>query len=387
VYSRGISDIERVRQVVLIIFSLLVLVLVGGALKLYRDMGGFRELELLPLENCRPVLGVLSSEDITIDPATGFAFISGADRRGFRGERLPGAIFGYALQRRPMQPENLTAELEMEFQPHGLGLYRGSNAKKLLFAVNHRQDRDTVEIFRVRGTELIHDKSIEGDLLRYANDIVAVGEDLFYVTRDHGYNSDWGKRLEEYLQLKASSVIYYDGEQFRVVAEGLAYANGVNVSPDGLLLYVASTLQECIRVYSRNPEDGALTFRDEIPLGSAVDNIEVDEEGDLWIGAHPKPLDFVQYSKDPRALSPSQVLKLSFNGNGNYEVEQIHISDGRYLSGSSVAARWRQYLLIGSVFDRRFLVCQLDEDQPEAAAPEEMATDADSKSRQLYSAD
>jgi arylesterase/paraoxonase len=186
------------------------------------------------------------------------------------------------------------------------------------------------------------------------------------VTRDHGYSSKWGRRLEEYLHLKKSSVLYYDGQEFRVVAEGLAYANGINASPDGLLLYVAATLEGKIRVYSRDPEDGALSLQDEVFLNTAVDNIEVDEEGVLWVGAHPKPLDFLEYSQNAKALSPSQVLRVALQEGGTYHVKQVHLSDGRYLSGSSVAAKWRQHLLIGSVFDRRFLICRLEEDQADA---------------------
>ena len=140
----------------------------------------------------------------------------------------------------------------------------------------------------------------------------------------------------------------------------MAYANGLNLSPDGLLLYVAATLEGKIHIYSLNPEDGSLVLRDEIFLDTAVDNIEVDDEGDLWIGAHPKPLDFIEYSQNPKALSPSQVLKVSLSEEGRYSAEEVYLSEGKYLSGSSVAARWKDHLLIGSVFDRRFLVCQLD---------------------------
>ena len=93
-YSRKIVDIRNVllRRIFLVTFSALFLSGVGLAFKIYRDMGGFKTIQTKQLEDCRPVLGVLSSEDITIDPETGFAFLSGDDRRGRRGERFPGAI-------------------------------------------------------------------------------------------------------------------------------------------------------------------------------------------------------------------------------------------------------------------------------------------------------
>lgn len=356
------------RRMFPVIMALLVLLGIGFALKLYRDMGGFKTILPDELEDCRPVLGVLSSEDITIDPENGFAFVSGDDRRGQTGKRYPGSVYGYSLMSPQIQPKDLTASLEMEFHPHGLSLYRGPEEPRLLFVINHRLEQDSIEIFEVRESTLVHRETITGDLLHDANDIVAVGARSFYVTRDHGYSSGWGRFLEEHLSLKKSSIVFYDGQSFGVVAKGLAYANGINVSPDGLVLYVAATLEGKIRVYSRGLEDGTLTLKDEIVLNTAIDNIEVDEAGMLWIGAHPKLLDFLEYSRDPKVLSPSQVLRVSVQDDGNYDVEQIYLSDGRYLSGSSVAARWRSYLMIGSVFDRRFLVCRLEEDRESDAS-------------------
>jgi arylesterase/paraoxonase len=353
------------------IVCVLFLLVAAFAFITFRDMGGFRTIPADEPDRCRPVLGVLSSEDITIDPDCGVAFISGDDRRGTKGVRVPGAIYGYSLETPQVQPENLTSDLELEFHPHGLDLYHGPGNCKSLFVVNHRSERDSIEIFDIRNSSLVHRQSVTDDLLSEANDVVALDDQSFYVTRDHGYSSVWGRWLEKYLRIGRSSVIYYDGREFRPAAQGLVCANGINLSPDGRLLYVSATLEGRIPIYSRDPEDGSLSLQDEIFLDTGVDNIEVDDEGNLWIAAHPKLLDFVEYSRDPSALSPSQVLKVSFAEDGSHSVEQIYLSDGQYLSGSSVAARWRNYLLIGSMFDRRFLVCQIETDARGNVEPEE----------------
>lgn len=342
--------------------------IVGGLLLLgagfayitYRDLGGLRSINPHEPEDCTPVLGVLSSEDLTIDPDSGVVFISGDDRRGSKDGRFTGAIYSYSLEDRKVQPKNLTPDLEFEFHPHGLSLYRGPDKRKLLFVVNHRSDRDSIEIFEVGNSDLVHQETVTAELLRDANDIVAVDSRRFYVTRDHGYSSEWGRRLEEYFRLGESSVVYYDGQEFRTVAQDLAYANGINASRDSLLIFVAATLEGNILLYNRDPENGSLNLQEKIFLGTAVDNIEVDEDGNLWIGAHPKPLNFIDYSQDPTVLSPSQVLRVSIAEENNHTVEEIYLSAGRYLSGSSVAARWMNHLVIGSVFDRRFLVCSID---------------------------
>jgi arylesterase/paraoxonase len=67
----------------------------------------------------------------------------------------------------------------------------------------------------------------------------------------------------------------------------------------------------------------------------------------------------VKYSKDPGALSPSQVLKITLNPGGNPRVEEIYMDEGNALSGSSVAAVYGDTMLVGSVFDERFLRCTL----------------------------
>jgi len=348
------------KRILPILSALFLLIVVGFVFSTFLSMGGFKAIQPLELESCRPVLGVLSSEDITIDPENGIAFVSGSDRRHLADEPFPGAIYRYPLVNPPLRPENLTADLNLEFNPHGLSLYRGPNGLKVLFVVNHRAEMDYIEVFDVQGSALVHRESISGDLLFAVNDIVAVDEHRFYVTRDHGYRSYWGRKLEEYLRLGRSAVVYYDGAGFQEVAGGISYANGINLSPDGLQLYVASTLRGKIHVYSRDPDDGRLTPQDQIMLGTGVDNIELDDFGNLWVAAHPRILSFVEYSQDPKAFSPSQVLKVTFLEDGTQQIEEVYLSRGEYLSGSSVAANWHNYLLIGSVFDRRFLVCELE---------------------------
>ena len=141
--------------------------------------------------------------------------------------------------------------------------------------------------------------------------------------------------------------------------DSLAYANGIITSPDGRTVYVAATVDQKVFVYDRDLKSGALALRDTIKAGTGVDNIEIDQSGNLWIGCHPKLLTFVKYSKDPNALSPSQVIKVETKASGQYEIKKIYLNNGQPLSGSSVAAVFKDQLLIGSVFDERFLLCRL----------------------------
>ena len=345
-----------------IITVILLALIIGGLIaKTLFDAGEFKKINPDFSGECKSITGVLSSEDITINPKTGMAFISSADRRA-RWSSInhvqKGAIYGFDLKARDPELVNLTADFSKEFNPHGIGLWIGENEKSL-FVVNHRRDGHFVEIFDFKNNRLIHRESIEGALMHSPNDVIPVGPRAFYVTNDHGNTSKLGRLLEEYLQLARSLVLYYDGNDFRIVAEGLAYSNGINLSPDGKTVYVAATVGQEICVYDRDKGTGDLALRHTIELGTGPDNIEVDESGNLWIGCHPKLLTFVKYSKDSQELSPSQVLKITVQKPGSYAIDEIYLNNGKPLSGSSVAAVYKDTLLIGSVFDTRFLLCKL----------------------------
>jgi arylesterase/paraoxonase len=348
-------------KVVLVIGAVLVIVVGVIVLKTLRDAGEFKDIAPHFEGECEVMTGVLSSEDMTIYYQTGVAFISSADRRPlFQGKAArTGAIHALDLTSTDPQLVNLTEDFPREFHPHGMGLFIGPHGRVSLFVVNHCQDDHFIEIFDYRNMKLIHRDSIQGELMHSPNDVVPVGPRSFYVTNDHGNSSELGRTLEEYLQLARSYVLYYDGRDFSVAAEGLAYANGINISRDGKTITVAATVGGKIYVYDRNPESGDLKLRHTIDLNTGVDNIEVDAMGNLWVGAHPKLLTYVAYAKDPQKLSPSQVLKVSIQGDGSYVTDEIYLDRGETLSGSSVAAVFKDRLLIGSVLDERFLLCTL----------------------------
>jgi arylesterase/paraoxonase len=316
----------------------LVLILAGFMVKTFYDAGEFREIKPHFKGQSKSISGVLSSEDITIHPRTGLAFISSADRRARWSDAAQprqGAIYGFDLSSANSQLVNLTAGFDKEFNPHGIGLWMAGDGTSSLFVVNHRRDGHFVEIFDYRGGKLVHRQSVSGALMHSPNDVLPVGPAAFYVTNDHGNATAFGRMAEEYLQLARSYVLYYDGKGFRKVAQALAYANGINISSDGQTVYVAATVAQKIYVYDR------------------------DRNTDLWVGSHPKLLTFVKHSKDPKVLSPSQVIKVTIKESGQHTVKEIYLNNGQPLSGSSVAAVFENTLLIGSVFEEHFLLCNL----------------------------
>ncbi len=357
------------RRLRLALLLLVILVVAGAAYGayLYQIAGEWKTLKPHFAGACRGVSGVVGAEDITIHPQGRVAFISADDRRAAAEGRVrPGAIYAYDLTAVAPAPVNLTPDADSDFRPHGISLFVAPDGAVRLFVVNHAGQLDlgsdathSIEIFDLEGDRLRHRASLRSPLLVSPNDIVAADRDRFYVTNDHGASSRLARLAEDYLLLPWGFVVYYDGSAFHKAAGGITYANGINLSPAGDRLYVASPTMRKLLIYDRDPATGALDGRREVFVGTGIDNIEVDPAGTLWIGAHPKLLTFVAHARDGDKLAPSQVLRLTPGVDEGVAIEEIFLSDGADMSGSSVAARAGDRLLIGPVMDSRFLDCRM----------------------------
>ena len=304
------------------------------------------KLERIPL----PVAG---PEDIAADDSSGWVFISACDRRTAN----KGAILAWNPDDSVRSFRDVTPAELTDFRPHGISLFRTPSGTILLFVINHRSGNpgDVVERLEWRGDDFVHLETFaDSQLMTSPNDLVAVGEREFYVTNDHYYaEQGMSRTLEEYLQRDISFVNYFDGRSFRTVADGFAYANGIGISPDQKIIYVASCTGGKITAFDRSA-DGSLTFRWAHNVATGVDNIDVDASGDLWIGCHPQLLKFAAHSRDSTEKSPSQVIRLK--PGDTPAVAEILLTDGKVYSGSSVAVHWKNRLLVGSVFEPALLV-------------------------------
>jgi len=353
----------------ILIAALVLAGLVGYALYLARAAGEFRSVTDLRPGVCAPVAGAPGAEDITFDPTSGLAWISSDDRRArIRGESGTGAIMLYdpLTQQRPRDAWPGAPE---DFHPHGISLFVGADGQRTLMAVNHPGESlfgdsgqpgpaHSIEIFDVAGQRLVHRRTLTDPSLVSPNDLVAVDHQRFYVTNDHGSPPGWKRKLEDYLRLPRASVVHYDGQRFRTAADGLTYANGINLSPDGATLYVAEVTRNRIRQFARNRQTGALAETRRISVGFGVDNIEIDRRtGDLWLGGHMKLLTFVRHAAEAAVKSPSMAARLRIAGD-DVELTPAFIDDGEVLSGASVAVADQGVLLIGSVFEAHFIQCE-----------------------------
>ena len=298
----------------LIGLSVVVALVAGWFLRLMWLAGEFKKLEPHFAGECTPVFGAVGAEDIVIHRAAGVAFISAADRRALmKGGSPRGGLYLYDLSDPRHRLRNLTPDTSPEFHPHGVSLHVGPEGRVTLMVVNHERGNHTVEIYDWNGEVLAHRRTIAGPLMVSPNDLHALDHGRFMVTNDHA-------------------------------------------SPDGRTLYVASTITGSIRTFDLDPSSGRLSPKGRIEIGSGVDNIDVDAEGRLWVAAHPKLLTFVRHVSDPAVLAPSQVFRID---PASARVEEVYLDLGSGIAGSSVAAFDDGRLLIGTVFDPKFLDCRL----------------------------
>jgi len=233
-------------------------------------------------------------------------------------------------------------------------MYKSDSTHRVM-VVNHTSSGHSLEIFRLHDEVLIFEKTLTDDTMVSPNDVVMIDEKRFYFTNDHKYPKGLGRFLEDYAGLSISNVIYFDGNSYKEVASGIAYANGINYDAERNLIFVASPRKFIIKVYSRN-DDGSLKFIEDIDCGTGVDNIEFDLDGNLWVGAHPNLLGFASYAKGNKATAPSEIIKINYRGTDDYTIESIYVNDGTEMSASTVAAPFQDIILSGNVMDAHFLV-------------------------------
>ena len=222
--------------------------------------GATRSFEPQLVDTCHRVDIAPGAEDIQYDPDTGLVFIT-ADNRRATGHEDHGDGFGtieangiYALDVTPDRLEDIGNPIKVspadltDFRPHGLYLWSDGAGTKRLFVVSHpTTGEEIVEIFDVgEGGMLTHAESVSFPEMYAPNDVVAVGPRQFYATNFLRYKHGNMALIEVLLSLPLTSVAYFDGESGRTVAGGLAFANGINLSPDQKTLYVAEWTKQRI---------------------------------------------------------------------------------------------------------------------------------------------
>ncbi|MEQ9402336.1 MAG: SMP-30/gluconolactonase/LRE family protein [Cyclobacteriaceae bacterium] len=324
------------------------LILIAFAFYTMLSTGFFREINNTESYQIIAEIPLNGAEDFTIDYENEFMIISQDDRAArINGRKRSGGLYYLSLRDSSFSPIRLTTNVRL--LPHGISLMKLDSERHQLLVVNHA-GKHTIEKFELFGDSLVHIETFEDEFIVSPNDVVALNEGSFYFTNDHGYTSKFGLLLENYLGLSVSDVVLFDGS-YHEVARNIAYANGINISRDRSQIIVASPRSFKLLYYTIQDE-GDLEFSHYIKTGTGADNIEPDQNGDLWIGCHPSLLDFTRYAAGAKQIAPSEVIKITADG----QVESLFENDGALISASSVAASYKDLLFIGTVMDDKLLV-------------------------------
>lgn len=302
-------------------------------------------------------IAIKGAEDIMVSRTDSFALISATNRLKIPSEEEEtGGLFLLDLKTNDFTPIPLASGFDLPFAPHGISFFKKDSSYRVM-AINHTNQGHSIEVFELIDQDLKHIKTMKDPAMVSPNDIVMLGEERFYFTNDHGYTKGFGKLVEEYGGFGFSNVVYFDGNDYKEVAGGIAYANGINYDKDRSLLYVASPRGFLVNVYTVN-QDGTLAFVEDIACGTGVDNIELDQEANLWIGCHPNLLRFNAYAKGKKETAPSEIIKITYQQKGDYDIEQIYVDDGQEMSGATVATPFGNLIFAGNVMDDKFLILE-----------------------------
>ncbi|MEP7267131.1 MAG: SMP-30/gluconolactonase/LRE family protein [Saprospiraceae bacterium] len=334
-----------------------VLMLIVYVLNAIRKMGVFRKIENNFEGEILKQLNTPGDEDITIAYADSFAIISSTKRLVFPPQiNEKGTMYYMDLKSGEFNLKELTTSIIGPFAPHGISIVKVNDYYRIL-VVNGKIDGHSIESFRFYNDSLIYDKTFTDALMVSPNDVLALDDSRFYFTNDHHFTTGLMRKLEEYLDLKISGVVFFNGEKYQKSAYGMAFANGINIDRKRNLIYVAASRDFLVKVYSLKG-NGELEFIENINVGTGVDNVEVDPSGMVWIAGHPNLLKLASYEKgtNPKAISPSEVVTLRYKGKGDYTIKKLFLNDGHKISASTVAAPFGDYILLGDLMDTKFLV-------------------------------
>ena len=334
-------------------------------LEVLRAGGVFRRVEPSLDGNCRAIGLAGSSEDIRIDRQRGIAYLSMLDRddhtRGGTGNGTAsvGTIMLLDLNLADPAPRAAMNHDPANFRPHGLSLWQAADQPPRLFAISHPADGSQVVEIAERDSNggFVPRETIRDPGFLHPNALAATGPRQFYLVNDAPVPHEGHGLADLLFRSGQGTLVYYDGEQARVLVSDLAYPAGVALSPDGARLYVGEALARTVRIYRRDIGSGALALEREVAVDGAPDNLDVDADGVLWITAHPKMFRFLAHLRDSSKPSPTQVLRLDPHEPGA-NPEPVYADDGTTISAGTVAASWRGQFLVGALLDKKVLICK-----------------------------
>ncbi|MBE7413113.1 MAG: arylesterase [Leptospiraceae bacterium] len=314
-----------------------------------------------PLKECKRIHGSPGPEDIIIHRPSKKLYISSHNRRNFEET---GKIFFIDLNKESKDWKTLPIEgnYPKKFRPHGISLVE-KDGKLILYVISHAMEenkKNTIEVFEIIGDKIKHLKTYSDPSLTSPNDLIALPDGRIFVSNDHGTGGKFRNLFDDAFKLKRSKIAFFDNEKWNDLGEGVAFGNGIyyRVEDGKEIIYRAVFMSGTILKYQlvKTEKSYDLKMISEIHIQSGVDNIEPDENGNLYVAAHPSTWKFLQHAKNKENFSPSEVYKIS----KDLKFTKIYANSGKEISAASTAIPFENKLIISQVFEDFLLVCDLD---------------------------
>ena len=175
---------------------------------------------------------------------------------------------------------------------------------------------------------------------------------------DTGAENTFERALEMMLSVGMSALVYFDGDSFISPLKDLKSSAGINISLDQDKLYIGETLGKSIRIYGLNNDLSLGILQDTIDLNGGVDNIDVDEENNIWVANHINTISLIKHFINKEEYAPTQIQRVTLNDSQNI-IKTFFENDGSLISAGSVGVYDKNSLLIGSITEKKILKCTL----------------------------
>ncbi len=254
-----------------------------------------------------------------------------------------GEIMEYRFDGQEAKPLARTGEpAGFVFNPHGIDIIK-RDGKTYLYVVSHRDDlkQHFITVYKVEADKLVFEKQLSSAFLVSPNDCAAGPNGSVYVTNDSGKR---GAFSEKFFKRKRANVVMFDSlGHCSVVAEKLAYANGVYVLDTNV--YVSTVQQKALFKYDMNA-NGTLKLDTNIAKFYGYDNITLYKD-ELIVVAHPKPFKFLAHMKKASKPSPGITYGINYK---TLASRVVFADDGKRISCNSTGLIFRNKLYIAQVF-------------------------------------
>ncbi|KAJ3366356.1 hypothetical protein GGF31_008084 [Allomyces arbusculus] len=267
------------------------------------------------------------------------------------------ALFAYHFETKTMTPLAIHG-YSGDMTLHGLNVFMhpitdaSATPTLSVFVVNHKRTGSCVDIYDhvVGSTDLHFVESVCDPLIRTPNAVAPISRKAFYVSNYlSGPEAEPKTIVLDMMLARRTSDIVFRGDDgtTRVVRQGLRGANGLAVSDDGMMLYMAESMSGEIHAYLRKPDNSLDLAAPPLWLSFFPDNLRLVPDGLAVAG----PGAFVA---DGSGV-PTVVAAIAQG-----KAREMYVdADGKLMHGASVAAvHWpSRTILVGGPVMKGVVAC------------------------------